>query len=251
VHDPEIAPEHVPGKGAALSFEEPQMSIENLHELFVHTLKDIHYAENKIYKSLPKMAKAVNDADLKKALEEHRTETEGQIERIKQVFKLLDMKPGSEECDAINGILEEGDGMMEDTDGSPMRNSAVIAAGQAVEHYEMVRYRSLVMWAGTLGLKDAIPLLQQSLDEEQRADEKLLKLAAMAQKMEGGDIAGSRSAGGKKAGASATGAKSSSGKSASGKAASGNGSAAKSSGGAKSGRASAGKSSGSGASRGA
>jgi ferritin-like metal-binding protein YciE len=197
------------------------MSIENLHELFVHTLKDIHYAENKIYKSLPKMAKAVDDADLKQALEEHRTETEGQIERLKQVFKILDMKPGSEECDAINGILEEGEGIMEETKDGPMSDCAVITSGQAVEHYEMVRYRSLVMWAGTLGLEEAVPLLQQSLDEEMRADEKLLKFASYCQTADGG---ADKSSGGKSSGKSSAkgaSAKSSTGKAAGGKAAAG------------------------------
>jgi ferritin-like metal-binding protein YciE len=198
------------------------MSIENLHELFVHTLKDIHYAENRIYKSLPKMAKAVDDAALKKALEQHRTETEGQIERLRQVFGLLDMKPGSEECEAINGILQEGESMMEETEDSPMADSAVIASGQAVEHYEMVRYRSLVMWAGTLGLKEAVPLLQQSLDEEQRADETLLKLAAQRQRAEGAE-------GGKSSGKSA--AKSSSANGSSANNSSGKSSAAKPAGG--------------------
>jgi ferritin-like metal-binding protein YciE len=236
------------------------MSIENLHELFVHTLKDIHYAENKIHKSLPKMAKAVDDADLKKALEEHRTETEGQIERLKQVFRMLDMKPGSEECDAINGILEEGDGMMEETKDGPMADCAVIASGQAVEHYEMVRYRSLVMWAGTLGLKEAVPLLQQSLDEEMRADEKLLKFASYCQNADDG---GEGSSGGKgkgtarSAGASA-GSRSSTGKAAasksssSSKSAGGRSASAKSSGAKSSGaKSSGGKSSGVAASRGA
>ena len=157
------------------------MKIETLNDLFVHTLKDIHYAENKIKKALPKMIKAADDDDLKQALGEHLTETEGQIERLKQVFAILEMKPGSEECDAINGILKEADGMMEDTEGTTMRDSAVISSGQAVEHYELVRYRSLVMWAGTLGLDDAVGLLQQSLEEEQRADEKLMKFAVYCQ----------------------------------------------------------------------
>ncbi len=157
------------------------MKIETLNDLFVHTLKDIHYAENKILKALPKMIKAADDADLKKALSEHQTETEGQIARIKEVFALLEMKPGAEECDAINGILKEGEGMMQDTAGTAMSDNGVIASGQAVEHYEMVRYRSLVMWAGALGLEEGAKLMQTSLEEEQRADEKLMKFAAYCQ----------------------------------------------------------------------
>ncbi len=154
------------------------MSIENLQDLFVHTLKDIHYAENKILKSLPKMIEATRDEKLKEALADHRTETEGQIDRLKQVFALLDHKPSAEECEAINGIFEEADGLMKDANGSSICDDAVIASGQAVEHYEIVRYRSLVLWAGILGFEDAVPLLQQSLDEERRADEILFKFAA-------------------------------------------------------------------------
>ncbi|MCX7324559.1 MAG: DUF892 family protein [Hyphomicrobiales bacterium] len=157
------------------------MKIKTLNDLFVHTLKDIHYAENKILKALPKMADAADAADLKQALGEQHIETEGQIERLIEVPAILKMKPGSEECDAINGIIREADGMFEDTDGTEMRDNAVIASGQAVEHDEMVRYRSLVMWAGALGLEEAGKLLQQSLEEEQRADEKLMKFAAYAQ----------------------------------------------------------------------
>ena len=157
------------------------MKITTLRELFVHTLKDIHYAEKKILKALPKMIDAADDADLKKALGEHQIETDGQIARLREVFAILDMKPGAEECEAINGIIKEAEGIVEDTKGSDMRDSAVIASGQAVEHYEMVRYRSLVMWAGALGLQEAVELLQQSLEEEQRADEKLMKFASYVQ----------------------------------------------------------------------
>lgn len=157
------------------------MLIENLNDLFVHTLKDMHYAEAKVLKSLPKMIKAAEDAELKSALEQHMAETEGQIERLKQVFMLIDEKAGSEACDAINGILEEADGVLDDTKGSVVRDDAIIASAQAVEHYEIVRYRSLVMWAGALKHDEAVPLLQQSLDEERRADETLLKFAAYCQ----------------------------------------------------------------------
>jgi ferritin-like metal-binding protein YciE len=157
------------------------MSIDTLKDLFVHTLKDMHYAESKIHKSLPKMIEAADDAELKSALEAHLDETKGQIERLKQVFTLIGEKAGSEECDAINGILKEGDGALDDTDGTPMRDCAVIASGQAVEHYEIVRYRSLVMWAGALGFEEPAKLLQQSLDEERAADEKLMKFAAYCQ----------------------------------------------------------------------
>ena len=157
------------------------MKITTLHDMFVHTLKDIHYAETKILKALPKMIKAAQNADLTEALVTHKAETEGQIERIKQVFGLLGMKPSAVECDAINGILKEAEGMLEDTAGQPMSDTGVIASGQAVEHYEIVRYRSLVMWAGALGLEKAAEWLQLSLDEERAADEKLNLFAAYCQ----------------------------------------------------------------------
>ena len=157
------------------------MKINTLKDMFIHTLKDINYAENKILKALPSMIKAADDADLKAALTAHQDETAGQIARIKQVFALIGVKPAAVECDAINGILKEGEGMIEDTDGTAMADSGVIATGQAVEHYEMVRYRSLVMWAGSLGMDEAVTLLQQSLDEERAADEKLMAFAAYCQ----------------------------------------------------------------------
>jgi ferritin-like metal-binding protein YciE len=157
------------------------MTIETLHDMFLHTLKDLHYAEKRILKALPAMITAANNAELKDALTAHMAETKGQITRLGEVFAILKAKPGTEVCDAIDGILKEADGIIEDTENTMMRDSAVIASGQAVEHYEIVRYRSLVMWSGTLGLDDATLLLQQSLDEECAADEKLLALGAYCQ----------------------------------------------------------------------
>lgn len=163
------------------------MTIATLHEMFVHTLKDIHYAEKKILKALPKMIKAAGNADLKEALTTHKAETEAQIERLKEVFALIEEKVSAEECEAIDGIIKEGEGMLEDTAKTPMSDTAVIASSQAVEHYEIVRYRSLVMWAGALGLEAAIPLLQTSLDEERAADEKLVAFAAYLQSEDNAD----------------------------------------------------------------
>jgi ferritin-like metal-binding protein YciE len=160
--------------------KEIAMKIKTLEDMFVHTLKDIHYAETKILKSLPAMIEAANDQDLKAALTAHRGETEAQITRIKEVFSMLQVRPAAEECEAINGILEEGEGIMDDTKGTDMIDTAVIASGQAVEHYEIVRYRSLTHWASELGMEDAAELLQQSLDEELAADEKLLTLSSKA-----------------------------------------------------------------------
>ncbi len=158
------------------------MKIETLQDMFLHTLKDIHYAETKILKSLPKMIKASQNEDLKDVLKTHLKETEEQIDRIKQVFELAEEKAGSTKCDAIEGILKEGEAMLEDTDGTPMCDLGIIASGQAVEHYEIVRYRSLVMWAGALGMKDAAELLQKSLNEERQADEKLMAFGVQVQK---------------------------------------------------------------------
>jgi ferritin-like metal-binding protein YciE len=154
------------------------MKIHTLEDMFLHTLKDIHYAEVKILKSLPKMIEAANDVGLKEALVAHKDETEGQIERIKGVFAMLEKRPSAVECEAINGIIEEAEGIIEDTEGSDMRDAAVIASGQAVEHYEIVRYRSLVQWADELNMPEASNLLKQSLLEEEAADEKLVSLAS-------------------------------------------------------------------------
>jgi ferritin-like metal-binding protein YciE len=153
------------------------MSLETLQDMFVHTLKDINYAENKILKALPKMIKQAENEDLKIGLENHLDQTKDQIERIKQVFSFLKIKPASEECAAINGILEEAEGLLEDVEDSDLVDTAIIASSQAVEHYEIVRYRSLVMWAGVLGMDEAAELLQISLNEERETDEKLLAFA--------------------------------------------------------------------------
>ncbi len=157
------------------------MKIESLKELFIHTLQDINYAEKKILKALPKMIEAAEKPELKEALSMHKTETEGQIERINQIFGLLELKPSSTECKAIEGILEEADEMLKDTAGTSMCDLGVITSGQAVEHYEMVRYRSLVMWAGALGMNEASELLQKSLNEERHADEKLMTFGVHVQ----------------------------------------------------------------------
>ena len=158
------------------------MKIKTLREMFVHTLKDIHYAETKVLKALPKMIEAAQNEELKKALTEHVGETEGQITRLKQVFALLEMMPTAVECAAIDGILKEAAEMLDDTQGTAMSDIGVVSSGQAVEHYEMVRYRSLVMWSGALGLDGATGLLQQSLDEETAADKKLLAFGVYEQK---------------------------------------------------------------------
>jgi ferritin-like metal-binding protein YciE len=153
------------------------MAEKTLHDLFHDTLKDIYYAEKKILGALPKMAKAAESDELKAAFEKHRTETEGQIERLQEVFSIIEEKPQGKTCPGINGILEEGAEVMKEFKGSVALDAALIAAAQAVEHYEITRYGALTTWAETLGLEDAVTLLKETLGEEEKTDEDLSALA--------------------------------------------------------------------------
>lgn len=148
---------------------------KDLSALFLDTLKDIYYAEKQIYKSLPKMAKAATSDKLRAAFEKHHAETEGQIERLEQVFELLDKPARGKKCDAIEGILDEGKAIMEEDE--PALDAGLLAAAQAVEHYEISRYGTLRSWAAKLGMKDAVKLLDQTLAEEKKTDDALTKLA--------------------------------------------------------------------------
>jgi ferritin-like metal-binding protein YciE len=150
---------------------------KTLDDLFLHTLKDIYYAERKILRNLPKMAKAAESQELKKAFETHREETQGQIERLEQVFELLGKRAQGVTCEAINGILEEGESVMEDFGESEALDAGILAAAQAVEHYEIVRYGTLKTWAQELGMNDAVKLLDQNLQEEKKTDQLLTQLA--------------------------------------------------------------------------
>ena len=150
---------------------------KTLDDLFHDTLKDIYYAEKKILATLPKMAKAAQNDELTAAFEKHRAETERQVERLEQVFALIDKKAQGETCDAIVGITEEGAEIMKDYKGSPALDAGLIAAAQAVEHYEISRYGTLRTWAEELGLNDAVSLLQRTLDEEKATDQALTKIA--------------------------------------------------------------------------
>lgn len=156
------------------------MSISTLQDMFVHGLKDMHYAEAKILKTLPILINSAEYEELRHALTRHRSETEKQISRLREVFSLMGEEPAAERCEAIEGILAEGDSLIGETSGTPVADIGIIAAGQAVEHYEIVRYRSLVRWAEALGLVEARILLQESLAEELVADEKLTALASLA-----------------------------------------------------------------------
>ncbi|UZF95599.1 YciE/YciF ferroxidase family protein [Bosea sp. NBC_00550] len=149
---------------------------KNLADLFLDTLKDIYYAEKQILKALPKMAKAAQSPELKKAFEAHRDETEGHVERLAEVFELIGKAPRGKTCDAILGIIEEGRAIIEEFEGSPALDAGLVAAAQAVEHYEMARYGTLKAWAKELGHKDAVSLLDQTLSEETKTDKLLSQL---------------------------------------------------------------------------
>ena len=150
---------------------------KTLDDLFHDTLKDMYYAEKKILATLPKMAKAAQNDELTAAFEKHRAETERQVERLEQVFALIDKKAQGKTCDAIVGITKEGAEIMKDYKGSPALDAGLIAAAQAVEHYEISRYGTLRTWAEELGLNDAVSLLQQTLNEEKATDAALTKIA--------------------------------------------------------------------------
>jgi ferritin-like metal-binding protein YciE len=153
---------------------------KKLDDLFHDTLKDIYFAEKKILTTLPKMAKAAQNEELKAAFEKHRGETESQVERLEQVFALIEKKPQGKTCAAIVGITDEGAEVMEDYKGSPALDAGLLAAAQAVEHYEISRYGTLVAWAEELGLADAVSLLQETLEEEEATDEALTEIAKTA-----------------------------------------------------------------------
>ena len=150
---------------------------KTLDDLFYDTLKDIYYAERKILKALPKMARAASSEDLKAAFKKHEQETEGHVERLQQVFELLGKRAQGKTCDAIEGIISEGEEIIEEFSDSPAIDAGLISAGNAVEHYEIARYGTLKTWAALLDMHEAVKLLDANLREEHKADELLTKLA--------------------------------------------------------------------------
>jgi ferritin-like metal-binding protein YciE len=150
---------------------------KTLEDLFHETLKDIYYAERKILKALPKMAKGAQSEQLKAAFEKHRDQTEGHVERLQQVFELFGKRPQGKTCPAIDGIIEEGEEIMKDFKETPALDAGLISAAQAVEHYEITRYGTLKRWAQNLGMNDAVKLLDATLKEEGQTDADLTKLA--------------------------------------------------------------------------
>jgi ferritin-like metal-binding protein YciE len=152
-------------------------SEKNLQELFHDTLKDIYFAEKKILSTLPKMAKAAQSKGLKAAFEKHESETEEHVARLEKVFEEIDEKPRGKTCDAIMGIIAEGQEIMKEFKGAPALDAGLLAAAQAVEHYEIARYGTLRTWAAELGLNQAVKLLEKTLSEEKKTDDTLTKLA--------------------------------------------------------------------------
>ena len=153
------------------------MAEKTLESLFYEQLKDIYYAERKILKALPKMARGAQSDALRQAFETHREETEGPVERLQRVFVILGKRAVAKTCPAIDGILEEGEEVLDDYKGNPALDAGLVAAAQAVEHYEIARYGTLKTWAEVLGMKEAVKLLDETLRQETAADEKLSQLA--------------------------------------------------------------------------
>ncbi len=153
---------------------------KTLEDLFHDTLKDIYYAERKILKALPKMKRAAQSEELKAAFDKHQKETEGQIERLQQVFELMGKRAQGKTCDAIEGIISEGEEIMDEFKDTVALDAGLISAAQAVEHYEITRYGTLKRWASELGMADAVKLLDANLQEESKTDGDLTKLADMS-----------------------------------------------------------------------
>lgn len=151
--------------------------IKTMDDLFVHQLQDIYYAEKQILKALPKMIDKASSAELKAGFEQHLTETEGQVARLERVFRMHGAEPKAVDCPAIDGIIKEANEVAGEVADKEVLDAALIASAQAVEHYEMTRYGTLVAWARQLGRDDCAAILQQTLDEERATDQKLTQLA--------------------------------------------------------------------------
>ena len=151
--------------------------IKSLNDLFMHGLQDLYYAENQIMKSLPAMIEKATNEQLRAGFEKHLAETEGQVHRLRQVFELLDTEPKGDKCPAIEGILKEGRDLMSEIGDEDVMNVGLVAAAQAVEHYEITRYGALIAWATELGRTDVVPMFKANLAEEKATDQKLTQMA--------------------------------------------------------------------------
>lgn len=151
--------------------------IKTMDDLFVHSLRDVYYAENQILKALPKMIDKATNPELKQGLQSHLEETEGQVRRLEEVFEMVGMEASGVDCPAIDGIIKEAENNASEVEDENVLDAAIVADAQAVEHYEMARYGTLVAWAQELGRNDCAELLQETLEEEKAADEKLTSIA--------------------------------------------------------------------------
>ena len=179
---------------------------KTLEDLFLDTLKDIYYAEKRILKTLPKMAKGAESPKLKKAFEKHLAQTEGQVERLEKVFEIIGQPARAKRCDAIEGIIAEGENIMKEFKGTPALDAGLISSAQAVEHYEITRYGTLRRWAEMLGRRNAAALLDRTLKEESQTDELLNQIAEQANRSaEGGRRSVASKAGASRGGPSRSG----------------------------------------------
>lgn len=151
--------------------------IQSFDDLFLHTLQDVYYAENQITKALPTMISNASDPQLKQGFDMHLNETRGHIQRLEQVFQMMGQRPKAVDCPAMDGIIEEAEEVAGEVSDKRVLDAALIASAQAVEHYEITRYGSLIAWAKQMGRQDCANLLQQTLDEEKATDDKLTQLA--------------------------------------------------------------------------
>ena len=154
------------------------MKIETMQDLFLSQIMDLYDAEQRLVKALPKMAEAALSPELRDAFESHLDETEQHVGRLEQIFERMGKKAKAETCDAMKGLISEGEDVISDTEEQPVRDAGLIAAGNRVEHYEIAAYGSARTFAEQLGLQDAVRLLQQTLEEEKKADQKLTQLSA-------------------------------------------------------------------------
>lgn len=153
------------------------MAMKNLKDAFYEELRDVLSAEKQLTKALPKLAKAASNEELRKSIEEHLKETQQQVERVEQAFEETGKSPRAKTCEAMKGLIEEAEEVLKEGEKSPVRDALIIACAQKVEHYEIATYGTLCTWAKAVGYDNALKLLKQTMDEEEKADRKLSKLA--------------------------------------------------------------------------
>lgn len=153
------------------------MTVKTLNDLFIETLKDLYYVEKKLVQTLPKMASKASSPELKQAMEDHLAETKSHVERLEEVFELLDQRASAKKCEALEGLLKEAEEVSGEIDDAQTLDAAIISSAQTVEHYEIARYGTLACWAAEIGNTDIAELLEQTLEEEKAADEKLSSIA--------------------------------------------------------------------------